>query len=212
LGLGLHNINVKVDSLKTFTPGLISTENNETYDQYTSLFNYSEKHRTFALSIPFMIQFQTIESGSSWRSRSNAQQGFYAKAGLKLNILLSNTYETEVTDGYNLAYFPSHDNTAGTQEFAGLGKFKGDKAKGNVGFVQAVFASEAGMKWRIANDMFVYTGVYFDYGLNDPVKDNRQPTSNYTSRESFQDFALLDFAERAHLMTIGFKISLAFIR
>jgi hypothetical protein len=212
LGVGLNNVNVKVDSLKTYTHEWEDRESGEKGDLYTNLSDYSEKHRTFSLSIPFMLQMQTIESASSWRSRSNFQHGFYAKAGLKLNILLSNTYESEVVTGYNAAYFPDLDNWAATQTFVGLGKFKGNKAKGDFGFVRAMLACEMGMKWRIANDMFVYTGIYLDYGLNDPAKNNRQPTNNYISEESLRDLALLEYAERAHLMTIGFKISLAFIR
>jgi hypothetical protein len=211
LGISLHNVNVKVDSLKTLTTGRIDDQNLEN-DLYTKLTDYKEKHQTFSLSIPFMLQFQTIENASSWRSRPDFQHGFYAKAGFKLNILLSNTYESEVATLYNAAYFPDLDNWADTQTFAGLGSFKGKNAKGDFGFVQAMFACEMGMKWRVGNDMFVYTGAYLDYGLNNPSKNNRQPTSNYLYQDDLRDLALLEYSEKAHLMAIGVKISLAFIR
>ena len=212
LGINLNNINVKVDSLKTYTRGLID-DNDMEYDLYTNLFHYKEKRQTFSLSIPFMLQFQTVESVSAWGSRgSDFQHGFYAKAGIKLNILLSNTYESEVATLYNAAYYPEADNWQATQTFAGLGTFKGKTAKGDFGFVQTMFACEAGMKWRVASDMFIYTGAYFDYGLNDPAKNNRQQTSNYLFQDDLRDLALLEYTEKVHLMTVGVKISLAFIR
>ena len=215
IGLGLSNVSIKADTLKTATFGLKNLDNQSagtTYDLYSNLFDYKEKRRTFSLSIPLMLQFQTIENPSGWGRRTNLSHGFYVKAGFKLNILLSNVYETSVTNLYNVGYFPDMENGAGTQKFVGFGNFKGTSSEGNFGFVQALLALEAGMKWSISGDMFVYTGAYFDYGLNDPAKNNRQPTSDFTSQESLQDFTLLDFTEKAHLMTVGLKVSLAFIR
>jgi hypothetical protein len=214
LGLGLYNVGVKVDSLKTYTTDLID-ENDLIFNLYTKLSDYRETHRTFSLSIPLMIQFQTLESQTStWRSkgrRTETKQGFYAMTGVKLNILLSNTYESKVATLHNTAYYPIYDNWAGTQEFASLGKFKGKNAKGDFGFIQAIFAFEAGMKWRISENMYLYTGAYLEYGLNDPAKDNRVPTGDYIFPD-YQELALLEFADQTNLMTAGIKLRLAFIK
>jgi hypothetical protein len=212
LGIGLLNVNVTVDSLKTLTSGLNDKEIGKKYDLYSELSGYKEKQRTFSLSIPFMLQFQSIENPSSWRRRTDLKNGFYVRAGFKLNILLGNAYETEVSTLRNTGYFPEEANWAGTQEFAGFGTFKGISTKGNFGFIHAILVLEAGMKWHIADDMFIYTGAYFDYGLNDPAKSNRSSTNDYTSKESLLDFSLLEFAEKTHLMTVGIKVQLAFVR
>ena len=227
IGLGISNLNVKVDSLKTATFDLDDKNNPYKYDLYSILSDYREKRRTFSLSIPLMLQFQTIENPSGWGRRTNLSHGFYLKAGFKLNILLSNAYEMSIKDITNSGYYPNMENWVGSQKFAGFGNFKfNNTKKENIGFFQAILALEAGMKWSISNDMFVYTGAYFDYGLNDPAKNNRQPTSDFTlekfkelesnnkntSQVDLQDFTLLDFAEKSHLMTIGLKVSLAFIR
>ena len=211
LGVGVYNIGLKVDSLKTYTTDLVDA-NIRRYNLYTSLYDYRETHRTFTLTVPMMIQFQTMETQTaSWRSRrSESKQGFYAMTGVKLNILLSNTYESKVATLENTAYYTELNNWAATQTFANLGKFKGKDAKGDFGFIQAMFALEAGMKWRIAESMFLYTGAYMEYGLNDPTKDNRISTGDYIFPD--QELALLEYAERANVMMIGIRVRLAFIR
>jgi hypothetical protein len=213
LGLGFYNIGVKVETLNVFKEGLID-ENGLYYDLHTTLSNYNEKHRTFVLSIPFMLHFQSAPNQTSWSRRSsNLAQGFYAKAGMKLNILLSNTYESSVAKGFNTAYYIEKENWAATQEFAGLGTFKGKSANGSFGYVQALFSFEAGMKWNIGDDRYVYTGAYLDYGLNDPSKDNRTSMNDhdYIDPKSL-DLSLMGFAEKTHLMTIGIKLRMAFVQ
>jgi len=207
LGFGLYNTNIKVDSLTFVTKDLYDELNeNRPYDLYTKLSEYSEKHQTFCFSIPFMFQFQTMQSGSSWR-RSTSDIGFYAKAGLKLNILLSNTYETKVSTAYKAAHYTDLDNWAETQAFVGLGPSKIKGGKGNFGYVQTLFALEAGAKMHIGDNRFFYVGAYFDYGLNDPSKNNRE-LINESSLEG--SLPLLEFSNRINLMTIGLKLRLAF--
>jgi hypothetical protein len=158
-----------------------------------------------------MFQFQSRQN-QSWSRKADLAQGFYAMLGVKLNILLSNTYESKVTTFYNVAHNLDQDNWADTQEFAGLGRFKGKSSNGDFGFVQALFSFEAGMKWRIADNMYLYTGAFLDYGLNDPSKNNREPIDEYISPKSLEDLALLNFSSDTHLMTIGIKLRLAFIK
>jgi hypothetical protein len=215
LGLSFYNIGIKADTLKIFTKDLIDYVNGgRFYDLHTTISNYTEKHRTLALSIPFMLHFQSAPNQTSWSRRSsNLAQGFYAKAGIKLNILLSNTYESSVAKISNIAHYTEEDNWEGTQEFAGLGTFKGSTANGSFGYVQALFSFEAGMKWNIGGDRYVYTGAYLDYGLNDPSKGNREPMSEYDYTDPKNlDLSLLGFAEKTHLMTIGIKLRMAFVQ
>ena len=217
LGLGFYNVGIKVDTLRTYEKEALTVPSNDRFylcDLYTTLSNYRETYKTVSLSIPFMLHFQATPNSSSWNRRSSTGQGFYAKAGIKLNILLSNNYELEVAKFHNEAYSPDLENIAATQEFAGLGTFKGKSGKGSFGYVQALFAFEAGMKWDIGDNRYVYTGAYLDYGLNDPSKSNREPMNNfdYTDREKLDMSSLLDFSNKMHLMTIGIKLRMAFIR
>ena len=212
LGFNISHVGTNVDSLKLFTPDLIDS-NNRRFNLYSVLSGYNEMHRMACLSIPLMLQFQIMKNQNQmWDKRSNLNYGFYSMIGVKLNVLLSNSYDSEIAALYNQAYYPDLDNWAATQRFAGLGRFKGNSGNGNIGYVHAMFAFEAGMKWRIASNMFLYAGAYLDYGLNDPTKNNRTSASNYIFPNDVQEFKLLTFAGRANLMTVGVKVRLAFFR
>jgi len=211
IGFGLCNVGVNVDSLKTYTSDLIDS-NGRDFNLYTNLFGYSETLRMINLSVPLMLQFQTAPDQRSWSRNSDFRHGVYAMAGIKLNVLLNNSYESKIETLQNSAYYPELDNWATTQEFAGLGKFKGKSAKGDIGFIQAIFAAELGMKWRVADNMYLYTGAYLDYGLNDPLKNSRRATTEYIFENDLRDLSLLTFADKTNLMTVGVKMRLAFIK
>jgi hypothetical protein len=212
LGINVSHVGVNVDSLKSFTPDLIDS-NDRRFNLYSILSDYNETHRMACLSIPLMIQFQIMKNQNQmWDKRSNLNYGFYSMIGVKLNVLISNTYDSEVEALYNKAYYLDLENWAATQRFAGLGRFKGNKGKRKMGYVHAMFAFEAGVKWRIASNMFLYTGAYLDCGLNDPAKDNRTSASDYIFPDDLQEFKLLTFANRTNLMTVGVKVRLAFFR
>jgi len=212
LGISLHNIGVNVDSLKTFTENNTDLINNETRNLFSALYGYRETYRTFSLSVPLMIQFQTMQNQGGWNRRNDVKQGFYAMAGVKLNILLSNTYESQVSSFYASAHYVDKNNWTDTQNFAGFGTFKGKNSKGDFGYIQALLAVEAGMKWRISDNMYLYTGAYLDYGLNDPTKNSRKPTSDFIHPDNLPELTLLEFADRTNLFVIGVKLRLAFIK
>jgi len=212
LGFGITNIGVKVDSIKAFSPDLIDA-NGLDFDLYTALFNYRETHRTFCLSIPLMFQFQSQQDNYSWNRRSTVSQSFYAMAGVKLNVLLSKSYESSIKTLRNEAYYPEYNNWAATQTFAGLGNFKGRNANGNIGYIHVLFSFEAGMKWRISDNMFLYTGPFLDFGLNDPTKNSRTLISDYDYiNPTDLDLSLMAFSSQTNMMTIGVKVRLAFIK
>jgi hypothetical protein len=210
LGIAMYNITAKVENLHVFTSDL--TDNNGyTFDLHTDLSGYSEKHKTLCLSIPLMIQFQTNPT-PLWNRRLAVENNFYAMTGVKVNIVFDSQYETKIATLYNKAYYPELNNWAGTQKFAGLGLFKGNKTDGTLKYVLPVFTFEAGMKWRIAKNAFLYTGAYFDYGLNNFTRNNRELIENYTSPKEFENLTLLAFTNNMNLMTVGIKLRLAFIQ
>ena len=216
LGVALHNVGVKVDYLKTFSTETYEDEDKKyTKNRFSTLYDYRETYRTFSLTIPLMLQFQTMEqTQSTWRHKrsSDAKAGFYGMAGVKLNVLISNTYESKVASLYNTVHIVELHNWADTQEVDDLGWYKGKPQKGDFGFVQAFLAVEAGMKWRISSNMFLYTGGFLDYALNDPSKNDRKPTSDYTTSESIKNPSLLEISDQQNLMVVGVKLRLAFIK
>jgi hypothetical protein len=131
--------------------------------------------------------------------------------GAKLLLLFNRVYDSQIATFANAAYYPEFDNWTGTQLFAGLGEFAGKDADGKLNIkLLAMFTFESGIKWYLSGKCCLYTGVYFDCGLNDPDKKIRQPMSNCTSVEHLADFSLLDFYNKSYLMNIGIKLRLAF--
>ena len=212
LGLGISNVEVKVDSMKNYAPNQFDRINKRVHDLYTSLYDYRETHRTFCLSIPLMIQFQS-QQDQSWNRKSDLSKSFYAMTGFKLNFSFNSTYESKVVSQHNTSYYPDFNNWANTQTFAGLGSFKGKNAQGDFGFIHALFTFEAGMKWRIADNMFLYTGAYLDYALNDPSKNNRTPISdNDYIDPANANLSMYEFSSQTNLITFGIKLRLALIK
>jgi len=224
-GFGYYNVNVNVKELTTETIDQLIDANGRAFNLYTTLFDYKESHQTFCLSIPVMIHFQSNMDGS-WNRRHSRDAGFYLLTGIKANLMFSRKYDSEVGNLFNKAYYPTLKNWAATQNFAGLGLFtKGAKASGSLNFgVLALFTIESGVKWRLNNSMFLYTGAYFDYGLIDPSKSSREPVKNYLYQEKpndislpsyvkdLDDLTLLAYTDKMNLMTVGIKLRLAFTR
>jgi len=212
LGIGMYNVKGMVDSLTFFTPDYdyaVNPLNGEEhlYDLYTNLSDYDEKHRMFFISVPLMLQFQTQKN--PW-NRAGVEKVFYAMAGVKLNFLIQDPYEAEVKKLKNLAHFTVIDNWAGTQEFVELGRLKGNASKGQIKSIMPIFTFEAGIKWHFSKKLILYSGAYFDCGLNDPTKENRGKFNNYTSRDDLKDLSLLKFSKNANLMSAGVKFRLSF--
>ena len=221
-GFGLFNVKSKVNELYTLTPDLSTykvengVEIEVPYELHTTLNGYTDIHKTLYISIPLMFQFQTAQRESfSWKNTQKV--GFYARGGVKVLLLFNNKYEARIPTMYNKAYFPTLNQYQDTQEFMGFGTFKGNTVKGNLDFgVLATFSLEVGAKWRIENNMFIYTGVFFDCGLNDPIKDSRKKIGAFDdgldAKKLLEDVTILKYADRANLMAVGIRLHFAFSR
>jgi len=212
LSVGKNSLKIDVDKIINLTyigkddentselPGYEEGFNRELH---TALLGYHEKHQTLFLNIPVMLQFQTRHKYySNWKK---GQKGaFYAMTGLHFLLLLDNKYEVGIQNLSNMAYYPEIDNWAGSQGFKGLGTFDGNSNNRslNIG-VLAMFAFEAGVKWRIGAKTYLYTGAYFNYGLHDPATKYRTSTHNYITPESVDSINLLRFTDRINAMATG---------
>ena len=211
VGFGFIQVNAKIKELHTTTKDLID-RNKFVFDLYTTLHNYKENHQTLSLYVPLMLQFQTAQKQDrNWRKSQKVS--FYAMGGVKGFFFVSNKYEAKVDSLFNAAYYPEFDNWAATQIFAGLSKFDGNKTEGNTKLnVMISFALETGIKTRIGRNLFLYTGVFFDCGLNDPLKKSRQHYSKYIYAEELERFTLLSLSKGTHLLNTGIKLRLAFFK
>ena len=218
VAFGLFNTKSRTPDLKTITPNLIYTDNIQTlhYDLHTTLHGYTELHKSLFVNLPVMLQFQTKQK-QYWSWKRTQKAGFYAKGGIKVLFLFNNKYEIRLDSLNNIAKFTEFGGTQGTQTFAGLGTFSNDKngfnTDGKLDFgIMAMAALETGVKWRVDNNIFIYTGVFFECGLNDPIKDSRQPQNNFIWPEQLENLTIVNFSNKANLMTVGIKLRFAFTR
>jgi hypothetical protein len=219
VGFGLFNVKSKVDTLYNLKKNLSDFDEHGKelpYELHTKLINYNDMHKSLFINIPIMFHYQSYQK-QYWSWKKTQKAGFYARGGVKLLLLLNNQYEATIPTMYNKAYYPTIDNWADTQEFKGLGTFVGNTQKGDLDFgLLATLSLEAGVKWRIENNLFIYTGVYFDCGLNDPIKDNRKLWGDF--KDGLDAFNLLNEvsilnytnSSRANLMVVGIKLHFAF--
>ena len=213
VGFGLFNVKSKISELKTVTSGFSTYDSEgrlQRYNLHTTLSGYTEIHKSLFLNIPVMLQFQTQQK-QYWSWKQSPKANFYAMGGLKLLFLFNNKYEANVQSLSNIAEFFELGSSAGTQTFVDLGKFdNGYMNSGTMEFgVMAMFAFEMGAKWWLGNNVCVYTGVFFDCGLNDPIKDSRKSYAKYINEENLEDFAILKVSDRTNLMVVGIKLRLA---
>lgn len=198
LGLGLYNARGIIDNGKTVTKNLKDDENDK-FDLHTKLSDYKETQRTMFLNIPIMGQYQV--------------EPFYFMAGVKIGIPLNGKYTSKDATLTNEAYYPDYDVWLDVQTFKGYGKFRNRDSNGGIDLgVTVMLALEAGMKWNIGDKLLLYTGAYFDYGLNNSSKTSQQPFVNYNKNHP-SDFTtnsvLSTFTEKVNIMAIGVKARLA---
>ena len=214
-GFGLLNVKSKLTlSYVTYNQDIVdATGNIHPTELHTKLTNYTEIHKTLYVSIPVMFQFQTKQK-QYWNFTRTQKAGFYAQAGIKMHLMFNNRYEASIERLSNAGYLIDIGNWAATQLFEGYGEWNnipnGD-GKLDFGFL-VLFACEAGVKWRIDKNIYVYTGAFFDCGLYDPNKDKRQDNIDYSDPRLITAAPLLKSSEKVNLMVVGVKLRLALTR
>ena len=206
-GVGLGFYGAKADipyGIKTITPGLLDRDN-DPFDMHSVLGGYSETQKAMFLHIPVMAHYQTQQ-----------EQGFYMTGGFKAGIPLRGKYSSKAEKLTNTGYYTALNNWGITQEFAGYGVFEDKSFDGSLALgVVVILSLEAGMKWRIGNDLSLYAGAYFDYGLNNAARNGNLPFIRYNAANASEFGANSipsTFADKVNLMAVGVKLRLAFAR
>ena len=138
-------------------------------------YNYSEYVKMPSLNIPFMLQYQNIQKSDRQKSM------FYAMGGVRINVILNSQFETK----FNVSNITKQQKHEGKISNAFLNSF----------------TFETGFKHYISNNLILYTGAYFDYGLNNFIEEYRHPPEIFTKE-------LLLFSDKSNLITIGIKLRL----
>ncbi|MCL2073614.1 MAG: hypothetical protein FWH18_06825 [Marinilabiliaceae bacterium] len=208
LGLNFCNANAKVDNVKMISANFTDNEG-DVFNMHSTLSKYKEKQSAIYLNIPIMAIYQI--------------DNYYALGGFKVGIPISAKYKSEDATITNEGYYPIYNNWAKTQEFAGFGTFQGRNSDGDFDLRIAFMLSlEAGMKIFINKDLMLYSGLYFDCGLNNIKKNEYTAFINYNNKspENFSTNSILTsytdesettkFVEKANLISFGIKVRVSF--
>ena len=200
LGIAMYNASTSLDNMKTVSKNLNDGDAfYPNFDLHTTLNIYKETQQTVYLNIPVMALFQ-IEQ-------------IYAMGGVKVGIPINGKYSSKDARLTNEGFYPDLENSATDQEFAGYGTFRGKNFEGNLEpGATVMLALEAGYKWHIADNLSIYTGFYFDCGLNNTIKDYTRTFIKYSNNHP-ADFTtnsvLTTFTDKTKLIAAGIKLRFA---
>ena len=206
-------------SMKSFTDSYKANDMEDDFLFNTSVTDYKEEQSTTFINIPIMGQYQMPVIG---------EHQFYAALGAKIGIPVTATYKTA---GATYETSGTYDDIGTISDVPGLGfdKFNGKRVKEDLDFkVAYMLALEAGMKWALSSSFSLYTGAYFDYGLND-IRDKKnekflvyEPPYTGTKAENFKLNSMLhsqytdgsgntkSISDKVIPFALGVKVKLAF--
>lgn len=180
LNMASYKSSISIDKFETqyIMPTPSGLPPNSNFYLLTEYNNYEELYRVLYLRFPLMFQFQTGE-----------KYKFYVSAGVQVGILSNASYlircnnlttkgYSEFTD-YYFENFPEH----------GFSSYSNIKSTGKPDFgISFSGVLETGLKWKINDEMALYTGFFADYGLNDIRKSNSTKESIICSNKGVFTF------------------------
>ncbi len=142
--------------------------NNESSDLYSVVEDYWEVQKLMTVQIPVMFQFMA--------PMGRGNNHFYAAVGAKLGINVLGKFSGGGKN-QDFSWFPeiSWDGHVGTYTFdesvVERATFYGDDGvdftnEGDFAFrrLNAIVSAELGFRWKLAQNVGLYTGLYVDYG------------------------------------------------
>ena len=210
---GFYNSKFKLDNLNTAYKTTDMEDND--FEFRSNVKGYEETQTAAYLQIPLMLQYQF-----------GKEHRYYIAGGFKAGIPLSGKYSNKAAEINNSGHFEKEDYEYTNKRFVGFGLFDDRRANGEFSKV-AFFASlEAGRKWKLNDKVSLYTGAYFDYALNNVIRDQSLPFVEYQSDNGpdyFEVNSILNsqykpngewrlFTKRITPLAAGVKVRLAFDR
>ncbi|GHT25492.1 hypothetical protein AGMMS4957_20390 [Bacteroidia bacterium] len=193
-----------------------SDGNEDNFEYHYTATGYTEKQRATFLTIPLMLHFETGK--------------FYAELGGKAGFPLGSiTYNGSLDELRASGWIDGYNYPIEAPKFMGFGTFQGLSNTGSLKQSKPVFfaSAEAGRKWKLTQNLSLYTGAYIDYGLNKinkvnakvyfidydahfPDKDaNYQPAGSFFAKTANDNKSFVDKVVLSP-MSVGIRITLAF--
>ena len=212
-GLEFAFFNAKYDSKSVKTSYMTTDRDGDKFEFRSVADGFKEKQRSMLLQIPVMAQYQFGNI-------------YYAGGGFKVGIPLSKKFSNKASKLENSGFYDEENYLYTIQEFIGFGTFNNVSSKGELDLKTAFFLSlEGGAKW-ILNDKFtLYSGIYFDYGLNSIIKKRQnthlieyngaKPTEFAMNSVISSQYAQVgspaqDFTDKVKPIAVGIKLRMTF--
>ena len=197
---------------------------NRTNDLYRFRFegqNYEQTQRGYYVNIPVQVKFQVDAFGA------NKKHKFYVAAGPKIGIPVKTTYDISgsvratgvelnaMGDPITRDWFGTDNNDLLNQGF-GLFNFLEKERELDLD-INVIASIETGVKWKLGNKWSLYTGVFFDYGLNDLRKGDKSqqlfaynPTGSTVGYIPNSALSAKNITDKVNTMAVGLKLQLAY--
>ena len=166
--------------------------------------NFSETQKATFLQIPIMLNIQINEY-------------FFAAIGGKAGIPVSTKYKTSAVTVINSGFYATENYDYKTQQFLGFGTYNIPERERELSLKTAFFLSlEGGGKFDLSETLGLYVGIYFDYGLNNIVKDSEKSHLIDYDNQNPKDFIFNSiitseyFTKKVSPIAAGIKIRLGF--
>ena len=166
--LSFYNAKTKINNL---SDAYATNDGEYDFEFRTAVSGYKEKQKATFLNIPLTVKYQTL-----------GRYKFYVSGGIKLGIPLSGKYEVEKANLTSSGYYPQWNVELTNQEFMGFGTFTREDIKNDLDFrFSCMLTLEAGVRWSLPHSLSLYSGIFFDYGLNDISKSDSDHLIGYNT-------------------------------
>ncbi|MDR1866297.1 MAG: OmpA family protein [Bacteroidales bacterium] len=168
-GVALYRARTDLGGLDFVKYGLHGDQHD--YDLHTILETYRERQWAWMAVIPLTLQYQTdLQRGSRMRitARTGDADKFYLRAGVKAGLPFNARYSVKDAVIRNARYYPADDAWLEDRPTEGLGTYSAWGRKDRINGLKTAWSLtfETGVKWGIEQNLWLYTGIYMDYGLN----------------------------------------------
>jgi hypothetical protein len=174
-----------------------------------SLSSYKEIQNVILFSIPVMAQYSLPLGGGSTK--------FYASGGFKLGFPINAEADISMPGTITTTGYYDHEKVVYVNipqhGFVSNAKLPDVKKDIDLG-VSVALALETGACFTLTDKLNLYTGLYFDYGLNNIQKVNDRHLLEYdaSNESSFKHNSVLNTAlvDKVNLVSVGLKVRIGF--
>lgn len=178
-GVEISFLNARISNFsgQGVSQGLTDSDKDE-YDLYSTFEGYNESQKAFMLQVPIMLSYESNLFNNK----------YYISGGVKIGFPIKAQFTSSLESVNSKGWYPSMENWAETQIFAGFGNFSNIVTNSDLSLKPLLVLSlETGIKWnsKRINRPF-YTGLFLDYGVNNIVTKSNQPFITHgIDRESY---------------------------